>query len=433
MKISVLVFVFCCLLSAAATSFAQINLPLLGIGPLGTAPSKPAMKMAFPDEDSDFEPMTRTGIVPDMDQTQDFALRRAFRIFGNLSGDQALAIAAIRDDGTVFRGFINSSSGTYAIVVPAGTYGLRTCYGSPTTATYDDPAPVTVAADTPRDESLAAITGYGVSGTVTGLDPSVFGQIAFVSQDRTTGSSTFIFPGVGSYSVNLPSGVYSTFVVQIDIVSGSLSSSPVGTVTVVDSAIAMDFAVGPMAQLSGTVMKSSIPPNSNMIALESPVMPVSGFNCVSTSGSTGIAPVNQSTGAYQMTILTGRSYFLLGNFAILPPDPPQTAVIYQSVDPMTVDFQGDTVRDATVSPPTDTIVISGQISVASGGGIADIAGYLAIVEAACRSSSTGTGAPSTAFVRATQTDSAGNYRLVLPRDPSFQCTLTVNGPQPAPP
>jgi hypothetical protein len=433
MKISVLVFVFCCLLSAAATSFAQINLPLLGIGPLGTAPSKPAMKMALPDEDSDFEPVTRTGIIPDMDQTQDFALRRAFRIFGNLSGDQALAIAAIRDDGTVFTGVINPSSGNYAIVVPAGTYNLRTCYGSPTTATYDDSAPVTVAADTMRDEILAPITSYGVSGTVTGLDPSVFAQIAFVSQDGTTGGSTFIFPGVGSYSANLPSGVYTASVVQIGIVSGSISVSPVGTVTVVDSAVAMDFAVGPMAQLSGTVMKSSIPPNSSMIALESSAMPVSGFNCVSASGSAGIAPVNQSTGAYQMTILTGRSYFLLGSFAILPPDPPQSGVFYQWADPMTVDFQGDTVRDAPVSPPTDTIVISGQVTVASTG-IAEN-GILvdALLDLLCGGVSGGAGAPPTAFGRTTRTDSGGNYRLVLPRAPPFQCTIKVSGPQPTPP
>jgi hypothetical protein len=170
-----------------------------------------------------------------------------------------------------------------------------------------------------------------------------------------------------------------------------------------------------------------------MIALESSAMPVSGFNCVSASGSAGIAPVNQSTGAYQMTILTGRSYFLLGSFAILPPDPPQSGVFYQWADPMTVDFQGDTVRDAPVSPPTDTIVISGQVTVASTG-IAEN-GILvdALLDLLCGGVSGGAGAPPTAFGRTTRTDSGGNYRLVLPRAPPFQCTIKVSGPQPTPP
>lgn len=432
MKIPVLVFAFCCILSAAGSSFAQIQVPLLGIGPMGTGPLKPAMGKGLPDADGDFEPVTRAGIVPDMDQTQDFALPRAFRISGNLSGDLALAIAAIRDDGAVFSGVINFSSGNYAIVAPAGTYSLRTCYGSPTTATYDDPAPVTVAADTTRDELLVPSTRYNVSGTVTGLEPSVFASIAFASPDKTTGATASIFPGVGSYSANLPSGAYDAFVVQIGITSGSISISPVGTATVIDASLTMDFAVGPTAYLSGMVTKSSIPPNSNMFALESPIPPVSGFNCIATSVSAGIAPVDQATGAYQMKILTGRSYFLLGSFPILPADPPQSPVVYQWVDPMPVDFQDDTVRGAPLSPPADTIVISGQVTVASGAGAENGILIDALLDLLCGGVSGGVGAPPTAYGTTTRTDSDGNYRLVVPKARLGQCSIKVSGPQPTP-
>ena len=391
------------------------------------------MSNGLPNADGDFEPVTRTGIVPDMDQRQDFALNGAFRIFGNISGGQAVAIVAIRDDSAVFSGVINLSSGNYAIVVPGGgTYRVRACYGSPTTATYDDPAPVTVTADTLRDEALPPITSYAVSGTVTGLDPSAFGSMAFAAQDGTTGGSAFIFPGLGSYSVNLPPGAYNASVAQINPATGAISIFPVGTVTVVDTAVTMNFAIGPTAQLSGTVMKSSIPANSSMLALETSAGPATGFNCVSSQVSTGIGQVDQSGGAYQMTLLTGRSYFLLGGFTILPADPPQTAVTYQWVDSMTVDFQGDTVRDATVAPPTDTIVISGQVS-AAGNGIADAPPFVSSDDVVCVRSSSGPTAPPTAFARGTQTDSAGNYQLVIPRDPSFQCTMRVSGPQPSPP
>ncbi len=435
MKIPVLVFASSCLLSAATPSSAQTNWWLPGTDLLKPVMSmKPVMSNGLPNADGDYVPVTRSGIVPDTDQTQDFTMNSAFRIFGNLSGGQALAIVAIRDDGSVFRGVINPSSGNYAIVVPgastvagSGTYRIRTCYGSPTTATYDDPTPVIVTTDTMRNEALPQITSYIVSGTVVGLDPSAFGSIAFAAQDGTTGGSNFIFPGLGTYSVSLPSGTYNASILQANLATGAFSFFPVGTVTVVDTAVTMNFTIGPTAQLSGTVMKSSIPPNSNMIALETSVMAPTGFNCVSSLGSTGIAPVDQSSGAYQMTLLISRSYFLLGSFAILPADPPQTAVTYQWVDPMTVDFHGDTVRDATVSPPTDTIVISGQVTTSSNLSIEWL------LDLTCGRSPSGSTAPPTAFTRGTQSDAAGNYRLVVPRDPSFQCTMTVSGPQPSPP
>ena len=427
MKIPVLVFASSCLLSAVPSS-AQTNLAFLGIDPL-----RSVIRNGLPNADGDFEPMRFTGIVPDMDQTQNFSLNRAFRITGNISGGQAAFLAAIRDDGTIFSGVVNASSGNYAVVVPMGTYRVRVCYGSPTTTTYDDPAPVTVSADTTRDEALPPITSYPVSGSVSGMDPSAFGNIAFAAQDGSSGGSGLIFPGLGTYSVNLPSGNYNASVLQLNFSTGGISIFPVGTVTVVDTAVTMNFAIGPTAQLSGTVMKSSIPPNSAMIALETTSMPPTGFTCVSNQVSTGVSPVDQGSGAYQMTLLTGRSYFLLGGFPILPADPPQTAATYQWVDSSTVDFQGDTVRDAAVSPPADTIAVTGQVTV---GGSPDRIGDAianALADAVCTRSSSGTTAPTTAFARGTQTDSGGNYRLVLPQDSSFQCSMTVSGPQPSPP
>ena len=409
------------ILCAVGTSSAEIGVPLPAV-----APTQRAIGRGLPDADSDFEPVTRSGITPDMDQTQDFALNRAFRIYGNFSGPQALRIAAIRDDGAVFMGVIDFRANSYAVVVPAGNYSLRSCYVG-IVSTFDDPDPVVVTADTQRDEMLPAFTSYTVSGVVTGVSPGLFAAIDLRSQDQRTSSAGLIDPGNGTYSANAPSGIYDANVLQVDFAAGTTSSYAVGTVMVSDGDAMMDFAVGTTGQLSGTVMMTSIPPGSVMLAVDSVPSP-SGFNCAVPQRTFGSGPVNPSSGFYRTTQLTGRTYFLGGAFPILPADPPQTAGTWQWIDPMLVDFQGDTVRDATVSPPAETITISGQVTVAG----ADGAVAAASVGAACEGPSSGTGLPPTTFARGTQTDAAGNYQLVVPNAPFMQCALTVNGPPPTP-
>jgi hypothetical protein len=410
MKSKIAVFAFCGLICSAGTLQAQTNLP---------------------NDVNDFETLTRTGIVGDMDQIQDFALNRAFRIFGNISGGTASSIAATRDDGSVFAGVINPSSADYAIVVPAGTYTVRVCHGTPTTATYDDSDPVTVTVDTRRDETVSGITTHVVSGTVSGLDTGTIGTIIFSSDDGRTSGSAFIFPGLNTYSANLPDGNYNAVVAQIDLATSGISLFPVGTVAVSGTDVMMDFAIGSRGRLSGTVTMKSIPPQSNMIALDSSAVSPTGFNCASTTPASGFGSVDQSSGAYALRLLTGYSYFLSGSFPIFPSDPPQTAGTWQEVDPVAVVFQGDTTRDEMVSAPTDTIVISGQVTAASDGG--PNVGLGCILSAfGVRLPLAGTGpvAPPSTFARGTQTDSGGNYRLVVPRGLTY--TMIVSGPAPMP-
>src|SRR5216683_8182061 len=83
MKIPVLVFASSCLLSAATPSSAQTNWWLPGTDLLKPVMSmKPVMSNGLPNADGDYVPVTRSGIVPDTDQTQDFTMNSAFRIFG---------------------------------------------------------------------------------------------------------------------------------------------------------------------------------------------------------------------------------------------------------------------------------------------------------------------------------------------------------------
>ena len=266
-----------------------------------------ALLASSPNSDTDFEPVTRTGIVPDMDQVQDFSLNRAFRIFGNISGNMPASIAAQRDDGAIYVGVINPSTHNFAIVVPAGTYGVRVCYGAgATTATFDDPSPVVVASDTMRNETLSAIATHQVSGRVTGLDPGTFGSIIFTSQDRRNGGSTFIFPGIGTYMAALADGIYNAVVAQIDPSLPAFSFFPVGSVTVSGSDVMIDFPVGSLATLSGMVTKNiPIPPNSVMFARDSSAVVGTGFDCNSPQFASGFAPVDQGTGAYRMRLSTG--------------------------------------------------------------------------------------------------------------------------------
>ncbi len=390
-----------------------------------------ALLASSPNSDTDFEPVTRTGIVPDMDQVQDFSLNRAFRISGNISGNMPASIAAQRDDGRIYLGVINPSAHNYAIVVPGGTYNVRICYGpGSTTATFDDPNPVVVASDTMRDETLSAITTHQVSGRVTGLDPGTFGSILFTSQDRRTGGSAFIFPGIGTYMAALADGTYDVAVLQIDPSFSAFSFLPVGSVTVSGSDVMIDFPVGTLATLSGTVTKNiPIPPNSVMFAQDSSAVVGSGFDCNSPLFSGGVAPVAQS-GAYQMRLLTGRSYNLAGSFPIHPADPPQSIGTWTSFDAVPVDFQGNVVRDEALSAPTDTITITGQVSPAGGFG-PDLALPPFLEDLLCLGSNSAYGR-STQTQQSVPTAAGANYRLVVAKDPAATCTMTVSGPPPSP-
>ncbi len=363
--------------------------------------------LAFlPNTDTDFDPVTVTGIVPDMDQVQDVSINRAFRIFGNISGNMPVSIAAQRDDGRIYIGVINPSTHNYAIVVSGGNYNVRICYGpGSTTATFDDPSPVVVASDTMRDETLSAITTHQVSGRVTGLDPGTFGSMVFTSQDRRTGGSAFIFPGLGTYMAALADGTYDVAVVQIDASFSAFSFLPVGSVTVSGSDVMMDFAVGTLATLSGTVTKNiPIPPNSVMFAQDSSAVVPSGFDC--------------------------NSPLFAGGVAIHAADPPQTAGTFTSFDPIPVDFQGNVVRDEAVSAPTETIAITGQVSPAGGFGSGDLLPDWFIEDILCQIASG-------FYSRRTQTQRTGlptadNYTLVVAKDPQATCTMTVSGSPPSP-
>jgi hypothetical protein len=288
---------------------------------------------------------------------------------------------------------------------------------------------VTVTVDTRRDETVSGITTHVVSGTVSGLDTGTIGTIIFSSDDGRTSGSAFIFPGLNTYSANLPDGNYNAVVAQIDLATSGISLFPVGTVAVSGTDVMMDFAIGSRGRLSGTVTMKSIPPQSNMIALDSSAVPPTGFNCASGSPAAGFGSVDQSSGAYGLRLLTGYSYFLSGTFPIFPADPPQTAGFWQDVDPVAVVFQEDTTRDEMVSALTDTIVISGQVTAASDGRGNCYCAFLLDIFGT-RPAGPGPVAPPSTFVRGTQADPAGNYRLVVPRGLIY--AMVVSGSRPTP-
>lgn len=404
MKISTATFALGALLCLTGTPLAQTNSP------------------------SDFGTVRRSGILTDIDQVQDFSLPGAFRITGTVSGDSPTSVAATRTDGTVFPGAINTTTRNYAIPhLPAGDYTLRWCSGTTATATFDDPNPVMVTMDTVRDEVLPSVMTFNVSGTVTGLDPTAFASINFGSQDGRTGGSGFVIPG-GTYSANLPNGIYNVVVVQFDFATMGAFFFPVGSVTVSDAAVMMNFDVGPRAQLSGTVIMPMVPPNSNMFAFGS-VPSGTGFNCSSSSPAGGTAPADPGTGAYAMTLLTGRNYFLMAFLPVLAADPPQSTGVWTWVDPMRVDFVGDTMRDVVVNVPPDTVAITGQVTALASAGFGNAPFWPFHVFASCRTPGAGIAPPST-FSRSTQTDAANNYRLVVPR--GLTCEMAVMGPPATP-
>jgi hypothetical protein len=219
-------------------------------------------------------------------------------------------------------------------------------------------------------------------------------------------------------------------IAQVDPSTFAVSIFPVGTVAVSGADVMIDFAIGSRARLSGTVAMKSLPPQSNIAAFDSSAMPPTGFNCVNRIGASGYGSVDQATGAYGLRLLTGYSYSVIGTYPIYAADPPQSAGYWVSVDPVPVDLQEDTIRDEVISPPTETIVISGQVSAATDAGLN--VGLGCFLEAlGAPPPGTGPIAPqSTGFSRSTQTDAGGNYRLVVPRGLIY--TMRVSGPAPMP-
>lgn len=346
------------------------------------------------------------------DTMQNVTLPDGLRQDGTISGGTATSIIAIKDDGSVFTGTINPSTGHYIIIESAGNYNDLLCYGpttpfSTTILTFND-GPIVVAGDMTRDEMLPGPTTSNVTGMVNGRDPATIGVVVLASQDGTTGGSGVVLPFQTNYSLSVPDGNYTAGYFQISF-TGATSRYVVGNV-MVNGPTQQDFSVPPSANVFGMV-------NSTMMA---PQIPLPDFwyafldalggrtaapvapTCTGAPGSGGNVQGDMS-GTYSLAVANGIDYSLSFLFQLLPSQPPQTPGSLIHRDPVTVSVQGDTQRDESIPAPPGTASISGQVTGASGDPVpnATVGAFATQV----------TGNPNAYFSRSTTTDSNGIYTL----------------------
>jgi len=217
-------------------------------------------------------PKQRTGFNGTSDTTLDETLQNGFKITGTISGPGKGQDIVARSGSNLFAGVIDSFTGRYVIVVPAGTYTLVACFqpdGSTSNvqvaSTYSDPSNVQVSGDTTRNVTLPARQLFGVSGSVSGVSslPVPLGwKITFTAADNSN-EGTFDVGMDGSYSGKLPNGSYvASF--EVPIFGGVAGFEAVtvynlGPATVNGSNVTANFSLPTLAQLTGMVRVTGSP------------------------------------------------------------------------------------------------------------------------------------------------------------------------------
>lgn len=219
----------------------------------GTAPGTAASKILLP--------QTQIGVSATTDVMVDKTLPPGFRLSGTIGGGLALVVTA-RSGSDIYYGAADPFSGRYLVVVPSGTYTVKTMF-SPLTGSgnnilvYTYPNPVQVPGDTTLDITLPTPTLFLVSGSVSGMG-SVSGspnpELVFTSNNNTIQS--FIPISNGTYQGSIPAGAYDVSFEASNVPSGSgqteeLSVYNIGTLTVNNDTVA-NFTLINLVALNGT-------------------------------------------------------------------------------------------------------------------------------------------------------------------------------------
>jgi hypothetical protein len=215
---------------------------------------------------------TKTGIAATGDVVANATLTEGFKLAGKIDGPGYLGrVVAQSSMGEVFLGRIGYSlSGPkYLLVVPAGTYTLKVCHeaqGGYADITYTNPSPVRVTADTKQDITLQPANLTDISGTVSGLSnlpPTQSKSIVFSSIDSSVWVQ-FWLADDGKHTGKITPGSYRTnlCVSKVQFPDGRMQEPLTvfnfGAVTVGSSAVIANFALPPLARLSGRLSGTDV-------------------------------------------------------------------------------------------------------------------------------------------------------------------------------
>lgn len=337
-----------------------------------------------------------------------------YRLSGTISGPAPafLAVTAQSPDGmSVFSARVDPLTHTYVVMVPAGSYKLSVDYIASFSdatggATFQDPLPVEVNADIVRDIAVAPAVTHRVSGTISALDPRFASAVLIFAPTDPTGGSVPSMPKInadGTYAAQLSDGAYSPLVLFSTPDASRTTTVVLGSLTVSGADVSADFAVPALANLSGTVRMadmSPLPAFSTIVSIEANRLRLRNPNAVSLA-MFGAVSIDSDSGAYQLVLASGQTYTLA---LYLPQVLQQSIGAFVFLIP-SAQLSGDTIQDITVPQIPGTVTITGQVTDSTGAPVGN-----ARVDA---STAAVTGIPMSSFFRTTQTDTTGNYSLVV--------------------
>jgi len=289
---------------------------------------------------------------------------------------------------------------------------------------FRDPAAFQVSSDTARDITPPSPSTFAVSGTVSGLSSlpsSTNAALVFTSSDNLQ-QGTFTLDAGGAFTGQLPNGAYTASLFVPIQQTGTLTIYSLGSTTVSNGPVTANFTVSTTAKLSGTVRVSGlspIPASSSVIASDTLAPTPTTASCIfplSTSSLT-IDP----SGAYQLTLATGRSYRVNVSIVLAQTMTSSRIVTFPNT-PISQSLSGDATLDINVPALPGNVAISGRVTGPSGQALSGIS-----VVAFTQNVS---GSAELSFIAGTTTDAAGSYRLTVLSGTSYRLTFTPTPPAP---
>ncbi len=364
----------------------------------------------------------RQAVDASSDITVDAQLAAGFVISGILSGRIATAheLFATNEDGEVFMGQIDHTTGEFQIVVPAGTYNLSVCYqprrlGSINLPNilYTDPASFPVNINVTRDLAVPDATLATVSGEVAGLDqlPDNTGvALVFSTADGSAGG-TIPVNEQGEFEGTLAHGTYTPSLV----ISDTTSSQPLFSVfdispepIVITGRSELHFAVPERSTITGRIRMSdlSAPPADSLILATEPAAMGRGGFC--TAGLVQSAANIDAAGNYEIILANQRSY-RMSLFV-----PIAGGVLLADTGRDLQNLSGNRVEDFMLPALPDEATISGRVTDPQGQGLMGVT-----VVASAEQLAAGLSFFSTAV-----TDDDGNYTLTVLAGADYTVTFT---------
>jgi hypothetical protein len=393
---------------------------------------------------------TLTGIQATIDTSVNSSLATGHALTGQINGSGVMSVTARSSSGEVYSGRLSDGAAArrYSLALPAGTYTLRVCRAAALPSTFANSSYVeTEAIEVPvvatKNVDLPQIVGTETSGTVTGLlaNPSVFAFgggpdrsghpalpvpqtefIDFTSLDGSVYVQVAIQEG-GRYRGSLPPGSYRVSldlrtVLNPDGSTTDLTLYDVGRVAVGTTAIVADFAVPPLARLSGTYKEAGVSRDVFVTDRLAPARSLDPCGFEASYSRHG----GYSSGNYQLLLATGRSYSIHGQSLHRWNDELLGALSYP-VSPIDIlDFTGDTVVNLVEPQLPPAVVLSGRITDGKGRGVVN-------GEVTARSSGI-TGAPGVELTNSANTDENGNFRLSVLSGSQYRLTVVPRAPAP---